>query len=166
MFVQHEKGQRDVAGQPILPVQFSVPVEARKDLKRLAIDISDELVPKGELRYTEMCAYAALYLLSCGEDEVKRIVRAGMAHEVVYEVEASKAKPKVSEPEPKPVPAEPEPKSLPAEAEPKPSTPIKPPVNAASVWKETTPKPNQGDVKGLNSDGPAARKVRKTPRRK
>jgi hypothetical protein len=162
MFVQHEKGQRDVAGQPILPVQFSVPVEARKDLKRLAIDISDELVPKGELRYTEMCAYASLYLLSCGEDEVKRIVRAGMAHEVVYEAQASEPEPKVSEP--KPLPAVPKP--LPAEPEPKPSAPVKPPVNAASVWKETTPKPDQGDVKGLDSDRPPARKVRKSPRRK
>lgn len=139
-----------MAAKQILPVQFSVPVEARKDLRRLAIDISDDLVPSGELRYTEMCAYAALHLLSCGHDheEVKRIIRAGMAHEEVYA-----AKPGQSE-----MPSEPE---KPAE-----SAPIKPPVNAANIWAPRVPEAPEGKVNGLDRDRPPARKVRKSPRRK
>lgn len=131
-----------MAAKRTLPVQFSVPNEARKDLRRLALNISDDIVPDGELRYTEMCAFAALHLLSCEKEEVLRILRSGMAHEEVY---AAK------------------PGELEAPSE---SAPIRPPVNAASVWKSIVPEPEEGKVKGLDSDGPPARKVRKTPRRK
>jgi hypothetical protein len=141
-----------VAAQPTLPVQFSVPVDARKDLRRLALDISDDIVPNGELRYTEMCAYAALHLLSVSRDEVKRILAVGMSRLDVY---GEKATPHGNEPQPQSQPRSDEPQVKPS-----------PPVNVARVWEAPLPKPGEGDVKGLDRDRPTRPKVRKSPRRK